>query len=72
MEESTERESSKNGGDAKQDGAEANPEATSKETLKDLEENKKDDGPSGSAPDSGPSPDGGSDENSEVKDAGPM
>ncbi len=46
-------------------------EATSDETLSDLEESEEDIG-SSSTPDSGPSPDGALDEGDEIKDAGPM
>jgi hypothetical protein len=47
-------------------------DATSKETLSDLEDSKEDVGSSSSGPDPGPSPDGALDESDEIKDAGPM
>jgi hypothetical protein len=51
-------------------------EATSKETLKDIEETEKvsDDTPSGSSADKSqsPAPDGSLDESPQIKDAGPM
>ena len=46
-------------------------EATSKETLSDVEENEVDSG-DGSELDPGPSPDGAFDESDENKDAGPI
>ena len=46
-------------------------EATSDETLSDLEENEED-VESSSTSDPGPSPDGALDESNEIKDAGPM
>lgn len=72
MQESTGRESSIKENDSKQDAAGADSEATSKETLSDLEENEADVGSSNSNPDAGPSPDGALDESDEIKDAGPM
>ena len=71
MQESTRRESSKEEKDSKR-AAGADSDATSKETLSDLEENKENVGSSGSESDSGPSPDGALDESDETKDAGPM
>ena len=47
-------------------------DATSKDTVSDLEDGKEDAGSGSSSPDSGPSPDGAIDESPEVKDAGPM
>lgn len=47
-------------------------EATSDETLSELEENEKDVASSTSKPDPGPSPDGAFDESNEINDAGPM
>jgi hypothetical protein len=47
-------------------------EATSKETLNDLEEAEADVDSGSSKPDPGPSPDGTIDESGEIKDAGPM
>ena len=67
MQESTGRESS-----TKQDDSKKDSEATSKETLSDLEENKKSVGSGSSKPDAGPSPDGALDESDEFKDAGPI
>jgi hypothetical protein len=67
MQESTGRESS-----TKQDDSKKDSEATSKETLSDLEENKKNVESGGSKQDPGPSPDGALDESDEFKDAGPM
>lgn len=72
MQESTGRELSKKENDSEQDAAGADSEATSKETLSDLEKNEEDVGSSSSKPDPGPSPDGALDESDEIKDAGPM
>ncbi len=47
-------------------------EATSNETLSDLEENEKETESDIAAADPGPSPDGAFDERDEIKDAGPM
>ena len=47
-------------------------DATSKETVSDLEESEKDEGTGGSADDPGPSPDGAFDEGNESDAAGPM
>jgi hypothetical protein len=47
-------------------------DATSKDTLSDIQQNEKQSGSTGDAPDPGPSPDGAFDEIDEVKDAGPM
>jgi len=47
-------------------------DATSKETLADVRENEKQSGSTAVKHDSGPSPDGGFDESSEIKDASPM
>lgn len=69
MQDSTGRESSKKETDSLQDAAGADSEATSKETLSDLEENEEGVGSSGSKPDPGPSPDGALDG---TKDADPM
>jgi hypothetical protein len=55
-----------------EDVAGADSDATSKETLSDVEENEENTGPSGSKLDPGPSPDGTLDESDENKDAGPM
>jgi len=75
MQESTGRESSIEQNDSEQDAAGAASDATSKETLNDLEENEENVGSSSSDSDPGPSPDGARDErneSSEIKDAGPM
>jgi hypothetical protein len=47
-------------------------DATSDETVADVEKTDKDAGSSGSKGDAGPSPDGRLDEDDELKDAGPM
>jgi len=48
-------------------------DATSKETLEDIEDNEKSSGKQGGVKESGvPSPDGALDESGEIKDAGPM
>ena len=47
-------------------------DATSKETLSDIEETEKDSSLENPSEDSGPSPDGLLDEPGEIKDAGPM
>ena len=47
-------------------------DATSDETVTDIEESEKGTTSSGSQPDPGPSPDGRLDEADELKDAGPM
>jgi hypothetical protein len=52
--------------------AERHSEATSDETLSDLEKNEEDVVSSSSKPDPEPSPDGALDERDEIKDAGPM
>jgi hypothetical protein len=52
--------------------AERREEATSDETLSDLEETETDAGPSDTQLGPGPSPDGLLDEPDEIKDAGPM
>jgi hypothetical protein len=57
-------------GEAKRDN-ERQKEATSKETLRDLED-EEDVGSGSIKPDPGPSPDGAFDESDEIKDAGPM
>lgn len=57
--------------DSEQDAAGADSEATSKETLSDLEQNEEV-GSSGSERDPGPSPDGELDDSDEIKDAAPM
>jgi hypothetical protein len=72
MQESTGREKSIRENEPEKDAAGADPHATSKETLKDIEENEANVGSSSSDPDPGPSPDGALDEPDEIKDAGPM
>jgi hypothetical protein len=72
MQESTDRESSKNQGDCEQGSSPADSEATSKETLSDVAENEANTDASGAELDPGPSPDGAFDESDESKDAGPM
>ena len=47
-------------------------DATSNETLEDLEESENDIGSDDAVNDPGPSPDGALDERDEIKDAGPM
>ena len=47
-------------------------DATSSETLEDLEQSEKNVGSDGSENEPGPSPDGQLDEANEIKDAGPM
>jgi hypothetical protein len=72
MQESADREPSKKGGDSEQDAAGADSEATSKETLSDLEENEANVGSNTSEPGPESSPDGRLDESDDIKDAGPM
>jgi hypothetical protein len=67
MQKATGRDSS-----SKQEKSEPDSEATSKETLSDLEENETGVKSGSSKPDPGPSPDGALDESDEFKDAGPM
>jgi hypothetical protein len=52
--------------------AERKSEATSDETLKDLQETEKDSNSTDTGLDPGPSPDGMFDEPDEIKDAGPI
>ena len=52
--------------------SEVDSEATSKETVGDLEETEADVDSGSSKPDPGPSPDGAIDESREINDAGPM
>lgn len=47
-------------------------DATSTETLSDVQESEKESGSTADKHDSGPSPDGAFDESDETKDAGPM
>jgi hypothetical protein len=72
MQESTDRETSPKENDSEPDTSPADSEATSKETLSDVEENEANTDASGADLDPGPSPDGGFDESAEIKDAGPM
>lgn len=72
MQESTGRESSKKENESEQDAAGEDSEATSKETLSDLEESEENSGSSSAEIDPGPSPDGSFVESDELKDAGPM
>lgn len=58
--------------DRKKPAEENDSEATSHETLSDVEENQADVASETSNPDPGPSPDGALDESDEIKDAGPM
>lgn len=69
MQESTKRESSRNEGDSEQGASPADSEATSKETLSDVEENEEGVGSGTSGTDSGPSPDGAFHES---KETGPI
>lgn len=69
MQESTDRESSKNEGDSEQGASPVDSEATSKETLSDVEENEANTDASGAELDPGPSPDGAFDES---KETGPI
>lgn len=66
MQESTSRENKGEQGE----GTES--EATSKELVRDIEENDANTDSSGAGFDPGPSPDGAFDESDEAKDAGPM
>lgn len=72
MEESRGSESSEQETDSEQGATAKGPEATSAETVSDLEEKESGIGSSTSGPDPGPSPDGAVDESDEIKDAGPM
>jgi hypothetical protein len=65
-------ESSKKDDEGQEQTAGVDSEATSKETLDDLEDNEADVESGRSKPDPGPSPDGAIDESGEIKDAGPM
>jgi hypothetical protein len=69
---STGREGLKKEQDSRQDAAGADSEATSKETLSDLEESEESVELSSSGPDSGPSPDGVLDDGDKSNEAGPM
>jgi hypothetical protein len=66
------QESSRKEDECRQDTANADSEATSKETLADVEEDEAESGASDAGLDPGPSPDGLLDEPDEIKDAGPM
>ena len=71
MQESKDRKATAQKDESKELLGERKSEATSKETLSDLEETEKDlTSPEQSS--SGPSPDGQLDETDEIKDAGPM
>ena len=72
MEELRGSESSEQKNDSEQGTTAKEPEATSAETVSDLEENEAGVGSTTSEPDPGPSPDGAVDESDEIKDAGPM
>ncbi len=72
MQESTGRESSKKKNESEQEVAGEDSEATSKETLSDIEETEQDSSLENPKDDLGPSPDGLLDEPDEIKDAGPM
>ena len=63
---------SKPGNDAEELVEERKSEATSPETLSDVEEGEKAGSSSDTGHDPGPSPDGGLDEGGELKDADPM
>ena len=68
MQDSTGRDSK----DVPHNGAAVDSEATSKETVHDLEDTEADSSPADDGVDPGPSPDGALDESDEIKDAGPM
>lgn len=72
MHELTGRESLNNENNSDQDASESDSEATSKETLEDIETGEADTGSGAPNSDPGPSPDGALDESDELKDAGPM
>ncbi|HYJ87410.1 MAG TPA: hypothetical protein VEW46_15215 [Pyrinomonadaceae bacterium] len=65
-------ESSKKEDEGQEQTAGVDSDATSKETLDDLEETEADVDSGSSKPDPGPSPDGAVDESGEIEDAGPM
>jgi len=69
MQESADRETSKKGVNSEPDAVGEDSEATTKETLSDLEENQKNVGTASSAPDPAPAPDGAFDES---KETGPI
>lgn len=56
----------------RQDNPSVDSDATSKETVKDLEDTEADSSAGSNAPDPGPSPDGSVDQRDEINDAGPM
>jgi hypothetical protein len=66
------QESSKKKDEGREGASEVDSEATSKETLKDLEDSEAASSADDSDLDPGPSPDGAFDESDETKDAGPM
>ena len=63
---------SKRGEDSNNNTQKPDSDATSKETLSDVQENEKQSGAIADSHDPGPSPDGAFDESNESKDAGPM
>ncbi len=72
MPESTSKELSNEDTDSASDQVSEDSDATSKETLSDIEDNEGSVGSGSSGSDPGPSPDGALDESDEIKDAGPM
>jgi hypothetical protein len=66
------QESSNKEDEGRERKTEVDPEATSKDTVDDLEEIEAAVNSGSSKPDPGPSPDGAIDESGEIKDAGPM
>jgi hypothetical protein len=72
MQESKRRKDNTNEGEQDVPKQKPDSEATSKETLSDVQENEKSSGSTADKHDSGPSPDGAFDESDEIKDAGPM
>ena len=58
--------------EAKKEHEVGNSDATSKETLTDVQENEEESGSGAGDNDGGPTPDGAFDEPGEIKDAGPM
>jgi hypothetical protein len=63
---------SKRGEDSDKKAQRPDSDATSKETLSDVQENEKQSGSTSDSHDPGPSPDGAFDESNEIKGAGPM
>ena len=66
------QESSKTNDEDREGTSNVDSDATSKETVGDLEDNESDVDSGSSQPDPGPSPDGAIDESGEINDAGPM